>query len=358
MLDSIINFYQEWRQESNPWREAYTKGGGIFETQFAIYCIGFIILYIIGYACQHSHDAAVKANPDSPPDPRSVKSLIASRPTVIAGTVHSIASAVIAVGILVLHNQQKSEDSSSSDGAWVYEGTDLIKVWQTVGLPLSLSYFVADCFFYCLPKKDAIIFFHHILMCICHYPVGCDSGALLAGAGDTEWVTWLSIVGYTSEVSTAVMNYRWYLLQTLEKDWIGFGIVNVFVAASWAGRVVMFTYLLLVEIFPRTGNYIEMKQIFTYAVMVFGHAGIGLLSLYWCMIMCRGGIKSLFVFKKQKGGKGNNNAGFAGAVGLNGASPEKGHSPLRSSKLIQEANAYVDGSLFSEADDDGKKKTL
>ncbi|KAL7521013.1 hypothetical protein ACHAWX_005708 [Stephanocyclus meneghinianus] len=341
-MDSLISFYHEWRQESNPWRECYREGAGIFETRFSVYFAVFTIFYLIGYAIQRNHDAAVKAN-RSPPDPRSLGALIASRPTVIAGTVHSLVTAVIAVGILILHYIQLGRGFSQS--AWVYEGTDLIRVWQTVVLPLSLSYFVADCFFYCLPKKDAIIFFHHVVMCFCHYPVGHNRGAILAGAGDIQWVTWLSIVGYTSEVSTAVMNYRWYLLNTLEEDWIGFGIVNCFVAASWAGRVVMFTYLLLVEIFPRAHLYIAKKQILTFTVMVFGHFGIGMLSLYWCILMCRGGIRSLFVFKKKAQVQDpNKKSSFAELVGLSNAG-----SPNRESiskKILHEADAYVDGTLF------------
>ncbi|KAL3790729.1 hypothetical protein ACHAWO_013548 [Cyclotella atomus] len=333
-----MDFFNKWKHESNPWKECYREGAGIFEKQFCIYFIFFTLTYIIGYGIKRNHDAAVKANPSSPPDPRSISSLIASRPTVIAGTVHSIATAIISCGILYQHYK--------NDKAWIVNGTDLIQIWQTVGLPLSLSYFFADCFFYCLPKKDVIIFVHHVIMCFCHYPVGHNAGAILAGAGDISWVTWLSIVGYTSEVSTAVMNYRWYLLNTLEEDWIGFGIVNVFVTSSWAGRVVMFSYLLIAEIFPRAHMYLEKKQILTFAVMVFGHFGIGLLSLYWCMIMCRGGIKSLFVFKRKSSqGGSDKKTGFAESVGLNNAD-----SPTRESipkKIIHEADAYVDGTLYN-----------
>ena len=106
-------------------------------------------------------------------------------------------------------------------------------------------------------------------------------------------------MGYTSEVSKAVMNYRWYLINTLEENWIGFGIVNLFVVASWAGRVTLFTYLLIVEIVPRMPLYVEQGQMFTFGVMVFGHAGIGLLSLYWYIVMCRGGLKNLFASRRS-----------------------------------------------------------
>jgi len=97
---------------------------------------------------------------------------------------------------------------------------------------------------------------------------------------------------------------------------------------------------------------------FTFFMMVLGHAGIGLLSLYWCIVMCKGGIKSLFVFKKPQ----HRNATTGGTLlpqrGLSFAEEVSGkrlnndsaachhNSPL---KIIEEeAEAYIDGSLFSE----------
>ena len=97
---------------------------------------------------------------------------------------------------------------------------------------------------------------------------------------------------------------------------------------------------------------------FTFFMMVLGHAGIGLLSLYWCIVMCKGGIKSLFVFKKPQ----HRNAPTGGMLppqrGLSFAEEVSGkrlnndsaachhNSPL---KIIEEeAEAYIDGSLFSE----------
>eukprot|EP00571_Detonula_confervacea_P014984 CAMPEP_0172308752 /NCGR_PEP_ID=MMETSP1058-20130122/9256_1 /TAXON_ID=83371 /ORGANISM="Detonula confervacea, Strain CCMP 353" /LENGTH=345 /DNA_ID=CAMNT_0013021245 /DNA_START=214 /DNA_END=1251 /DNA_ORIENTATION=- len=332
---------------TNPWVESFLKGDFIFESRFLLYSLGYILVSLLGNWCHVSYHA----NPNSPPDARSLKALIASRPTVIAATIHSVATSVVAVGILIAY--YNNQDSSSP---WLYEGTNLLHIWQRVGLPISLSYFVTDSYFYCLPRKDMIIFVHHCIMCFCHYPVGHESGAILAGAGNVEWVTWLSIVGYTSEVSTAMMNYRWYLINTLEDNWIGFGIVNGIVVASWAGRVMMFTYLLFMEIFPRMHLYVEQQQMFTYAVMVFGHAGIGLLSLHWCIVMCQGGLKSLFVFKKKQRPKVLNpqqGFSFADEVGgksnnedTSGTERKTPHGPL---KIIEEdAQAYKDGTIFSE----------
>ncbi len=195
-----------------------------------------------------------------------------------------------------------------------------------------------------------IIFIHHCIMCFCHYPVAHEAGAALAGAGDVEWVTWLSIVGYTSEVATAIMNYRWYLINTLEENWIGFGIVNGVVVASWAGRVFMFTYLLIVEIFPRMPMYVEQQQMFTFSIMVFGHAGIGLLSLHWCIVMLKGGLKSLFVFKKKSKARVlNPQQGFSFADEVAGKDADQ-KTPLSPLKIIEEeAEAYKDGTIFTPA---------
>ncbi|KAL7528940.1 hypothetical protein ACHAXR_002712 [Thalassiosira sp. AJA248-18] len=281
-----------------------------------------------------SYHDAVKANPNSPPpDARSVKSLIASRPTVIAATIHSVATSVVAVGILLIvynYNNTNNQD----DDPWL------------LLLP---------------PTKR----YDHLCTSL-YYPVGHPNGAILAGAGDIEWVTWLSIVGYTSEVSTAFMNYRWYLINTLEENWIGFGIVNGFVMVSWAGRVVMFTYLLIMEIFPRMHLYVEQKQLFTYGMMVFGHAEIGLLSLHWCIVMCKGGLKSLFVFKKKKPKVLNPQHGFSFAEEVSGKDDNDDattttttiSSPARVSlKIIkEEAQAYKDGTIFSDGQVQARKQ--
>ena len=330
---------------NNPWLECFHQGEYTFETRFLLYALGYVLINFIGNWCYRSYHTEAEANPNSPPDTSSIKALIASRPTVIAATIHSVASSVVAVGILILYYKNLGDGKSSP---WVYEGTNLLYIWQSVGLPISLSYFVTDCYFYCLPRKDLIIFVHHCIMCFCHYPVRCDSGAILGGAGDGEWITWLSIVGYTSELSTAMMNYRWYLINTLEKNWIGFGIVNGIVVASWAGRVVMFSYLLIMEIFPRMHFYAEHNLMFTYGVVVFGHAGIGLLSLYWCMVMCKGGLKSLFVFKKKRPKVLKKDQGFCFASEVGGKSHDNGAGKHKLNIVEEEAEAYKDGTLFSE----------
>jgi hypothetical protein len=330
---------------SNPWTECLLHGDGTFERRFLAYTLLYIFINNFGLECQdryekYYHDAhirwksmttggdgAVVAGGKSRPKPSKWLELVASRPTVLAATLHAVATSIISVGILVMYYWNYNNDvssSSSSSSPWIIIGSNpnvrinLIQLWQTVGLPISLSYFITDSYYYCYPKRDGIIFIHHIIMCFCHYPIACTSGATLAGAGNAHWATWLSIVGYTSEVSTAVMNYRWYLINTLEENWFGFGIVNCIVVLSWAGRVVLFTYLLLVEIYPRYTAYMEYGQLFTYAVLVFGHAAIGLLSLYWCIVMCRGGLKSLFIFETKKSSGGGAGGGLTFAEEVSG----------------------------------------
>ena len=351
---------------NNPWTECLLHVDSIFEKRFLLFSLGYVLVSLLGNWIQRSYHAAVRENPESPPDARSWKSLIASRPTVIAATIHAMSTSVVAVGILIAYYGNRMYDVDGTSSPWSYRGTtNLIHVWQRVGLPISLSYFVTDSYFYCLPRRDVIIFVHHCIMCFCHYPVSCTGGALLSGAGDAEWATWLSVVGYTSEVSTAMMNYRWYLINTLEENWIGFGIVNGFVVISWAGRVILFTHLLIAEIFPRMSMFIEQGQLFTYAVMVFGHASIGLLSLHWCIVMCRGGLKSLFVFKKQtRPAVLHPRQGFSFAEEVGGkkniedAPGRKRRSPQDALKIIEEevhniieaeVQAYTDGTLFTAA---------
>lgn len=237
-------------------------------------------------------------------------------------------------------------------------------MWQRVALPLSLAYFAVDVYWYCLPTNDVLIAFHHFVMCFCHYPVGHDSGAVLAGAGDKEWVVWLSIAGYTSEISTVLMNYRWYLLQTLEEDWIGFAVVNVLVVFSWMARIVLFGYLLAFEIAPRFALFVEKKQLLTYVIMVLGHAVIGLLSCYWVSVMCRGGVRSLVTFqkrdnKKRKDGDSEGTAFcFGDDIGRDSKGKDAEKRQVRSprhvfKKGMEEAEAYVEGTLF-----DGGEPTM
>merc|ERR1719253_53994 len=260
IVDERFHVIMGEQQQSyqNPWVACLMLGENVFATRFLLYSLGFIVLNLLGNWCFRSYHAAVRANPTSPPDAHSIRSLIASRPTVIAATVHAVATSIVAVGVLVAYytNIQRGDDGSP----WTYQNINLVRVWQRIGLPISLSYFAIDSYFYCLPRMDFLIFVHHLIMVLCHYPV----------------------------------------------------------VAGWAGRVVMFSYLLIAEIYPRMPLYVEQEQMFTYWVMVFGHASIGVLSLHWCLVMCRGGLRSLFVFEKKRPKVFNPNEGFSFAANVAG----------------------------------------
>ena len=346
----------------DPWLAASTQGGLDLAARLLLFSLLWAVLYEIGRWCRrtcHARTGAGKAV-----DPRSFLALVAGRPTVVSGTVHSALTAAVSCGILAAYY------ANGRDWTWTNldgSSVDLLGIWRDYGLPLSLTYFVLDSLYYCLPRADGIIFVHHVIMVFCHYPIAHAAGASLAGAGDADFATWLSVVGYTSEVSTALMNYRWYLINTLEEDWVGFGITNILTVVGWAGRVVMFTHLLIAEIVPRRAAYFEEGQAFAFCVMVFGHAGIGLLSLYWCLVMTKGGIKSLFTFKKRerKAPRAGEGGGFTFADEVGGKDPDKKSegggggqgsglgSPAKA--VEEEAKAYVDGTLFADGGGEGGK---
>ena len=335
-----MDFYREWRQESNPWREAHksdAEEGGKFFASFLLFLATFAALNVAGHFLG-------KRRPGSP---------LSTRPTVLAGTFHALATSVISIYVLV--GRPSEVDASEDDARRGASEPTIIdwSMWQAVAIPLSLAYFAADAVWYCLPRSDGLIFFHHVIMCFCHYPIINHAGANLAGGGDANFSSWLSVVGYTSEISTCLMNYRWYLLQTLERDWIGFAIVNVLVVISWSYRIVLFGYLLLWEIIPRTPQYVEKKQLLTYAIMFSGHAIIGALSVYWLQLMCKGGIKGLLTFRKKKRRTMHGGAfSFGDDIG-------RGSTEMQDEKMdhglhliqqgVDEAKGYVDGTLFQSS---------
>ena len=317
-MSSLHEFFLEWRRESNPWREAYREGGGTFERAFLLFFALFAVLNVLG---------ALLGKRYGPP--------LTSRPGVIAATFHAAATSALSLQVLMSHGGP-DEDYAP---------------WQNRALPLSLAYFVANFFWYCIPRWDWPIAFHHLVMCVCHYPVGHDAGAVLAGAGDRSWVLWLSATGYTSEVATVLTNYRWYLIQTLEEDWVGFAVTNLLVALSWAGRVVLFAHLLIAEIIPRAPLYVERKQLLTYAIMVAGHAIIGVLLFFWILVMCRGGVGSLLTFKKREKGTSDASFSFGDESGQRKTTLSSSLSPSA------KARAWVDGTMFNKSDAAAHTKT-
>ena len=95
------------------------------------------------------------------------------RPTFIANNIHCITTSLCAAFLLL-------QDRESRD----------YNLWMRWALPFSISYFIADGLWYCIPKRDLLISAHHITMILCHYPVGEPVGAQLCGAGSWKWAAW------------------------------------------------------------------------------------------------------------------------------------------------------------------------
>eukprot|EP00494_Astrolonche_serrata_P002328 UN02334 len=57
-------------------------------------------------------------------------------------------------------------------------------------------------------KTGSVVFTtHHLVMMLCHYPVGIPKLCRIWGAGDCAWATNISCIGYFAEASTPFYIY-------------------------------------------------------------------------------------------------------------------------------------------------------
>mmetsp|Transcript_83335 Transcript_83335/g.162166 ORF Transcript_83335/g.162166 Transcript_83335/m.162166 type:complete len:127 (-) Transcript_83335:478-858(-) len=125
------------------------------------------------------------------------------------------------------------------------------------------------------------------------------------------------------------MNYRWWLIQTLEQHRFDFSVVVVLLVSSFAARIVLLGWLLVGVILPKAALFIEARQVFIYLMCVVGHTVILLLSLYWFVVLTKPGLKRMAVFvpfpknKKEPG----NSFTFGADMGREG---KKMPRPLKS----------------------------
>jgi len=221
--------------------------------------------------------------------------VLASRPTLIANQLHCTTVSILAVVLLLTTDEQAPKP---------------YLLWQEFGIPLSVAYFMADFIWYVIPGRfspfsttkswDFLIGFHHIVMIMCHYPVASNQGAILCGAGSSLWAIRLSLLGYLCELSNPLMNYRWYLMQTLQAHRIDFSLTVIVLVSSFVARVILLGYLIFAVILPEAAVFIEAKQVFIYSMCVLGHAVIMLLSLYWLHVLTKPGMKRMLVFTPPK----------------------------------------------------------
>jgi hypothetical protein len=287
-MDAWSDFIRGWLEASNPWRAAFTDGSNELEVRTLCMFVFFITLHVTMMFLKKRG---------------LLGDVLASRPTFVANNCHCCVVAPLAV-YLLWKNYYK-EGKTVED----YE------LWQQVGIPITLAYFMGDVVWYCIPAKlsplstapswDFLILFHHITMLACHYPTGSLAGATLCGAGDPLWSIELSCLGYLCEVSNPLMNYRWWLMQTLQKHRIDFSVTVVLLVASFVARVALLFLLIFIYILPMFGKFMAEKQVFIYIVCVAGHAVIMVLSMYWLKVLTRGGLSRMLTYvppaKKSRG---------------------------------------------------------
>jgi len=205
--------------------------------------------------------------------------LLASRKTVLGGTLHGVGTSWMAMLIV----------GGVIDLSW----------WPAVGLPFSIAYLITDIVFYCWPKRDVVIFVHHLIMMFSHFTTGTTSGALICGAGDVKWAQWVSVVGYLSEIPNPFLNSRWYMLKTLKKNHVIFTVNNSILLVTWiVGRLIVLPSNLLL-IVPRFSDFAANGGYDCFAVLLIGHVIIVLLSIDWLLKLLRGGIQDFFVFNPK-----------------------------------------------------------
>ena len=244
----------------SPWRVAFFDGDHRYERRIVHALFMYLTVHYVIVACKGRLSRTIR-----------------ERPTIVCGTLHATLTAVASTVLLV---------------------TGRTALWQRV-LPFSLSYFLADILWYCLPRRDLTMTLHHLVMVGCHYPVGEDIGAYVGGAGRTDWCVWLSLVGYLSEWTTLILNLRWLLAHTLTKHHVTFTIISLLLLGSFIGRVLLFPYLLLVHILPRYDDYITMQQIWTFFTIVFGHLVVLQLSIQWIAAILHLGFGNFIKFSPK-----------------------------------------------------------
>jgi len=213
---------------------------------------------------------------------RFVGPTLSTRPTVVCGTIHAVGTALAASVLLVMR--------------------DYGAAWQRAVLPFSIAYFLADVLWYCLPARDLTMSLHHLVMIGCHYPIGEINGALVAGAGDSSWCIWLSMIGYLSEWTTALLNMRWLLAHSYPEHRCIFTMVSGLLLVTYFYRLLLFPYLLIFEIIPRYSMYSTHQQVLTFFIMILGHLIVLQLSIQWAAVIFKCGVvRFLNIVPKAKG---------------------------------------------------------
>lgn len=271
-------------ESSNSWHAPTFDGSFLLEIRTMRYFVLFLLL--------HSALLLLKQR-------GLLGHVLASRPTIVANNIHCITVGVLAV--YLLWNNFNNPEKTVEDYA----------LWQQVGIPVTIAYFLGDFVWYCIPqhysplslshKWDYFMVCHHMVMIICHYPAGSVAGAAYCSIGQGAlWSIEMSCLGYLCELCNPLMNYRWWLLQTLWKHRVDFTIVQLLLAATFVARVLLLSGLVcfyVVPVFPSVTGKIDA---FLFISCIAGHLIILLLSCYWLKALTKGGLSNMFYFTPPK----------------------------------------------------------
>eukprot|EP00039_Didymoeca_costata_P019771 m.338870 g.338870 ORF g.338870 m.338870 type:complete len:284 (+) comp18572_c0_seq1:213-1064(+) len=255
---------EEYEFGVSPWHVLFSDPSHQFEWRVAVYMLLFLVFHFV----------VIYISPNW-------KNPIAERPTVVAGQVHAIITTLGA-------------------GVILYAGVDYYPIWGEHLIPFSCAYFMCDIIWFAIPNSAVVIFIHHLLISLCHCPLGVEKAALSIGLGDKNFCYWLSMVGYLAEFTTATTNVRWWITKTRKEHSIFFFTISALTLAGWIARIFMFAYLVIFELYPRIPAYKEKGYLSTISIALAGHIGTMLLSVYWVRVMLRKGVKSALVYRDLK----------------------------------------------------------
>ena len=116
-------------------------------------------------------------------------------------------------------------------------------------IPAMLAHMVYELCTYCWTARDLGVAVHHAAVVATHFPGMCTvAGMRSAGAGldDPLWLTRMSAVVALTELANLQLNYRWYLIQTLEEDCLLFRVHSLLLLIGWViSRYVMCGWVVL-----------------------------------------------------------------------------------------------------------------
>lgn len=222
--------------------------------------VAFLVLYGAGLAVG-------RATPGS---------AIASRPTVIYGTAHSVAVSSVALATIA--------------------GLLPLSAWTDYGLPCSMGYFLFDTLACCLPKRDFGMLAHHIVTFAVHVPVGVASGAYITGAGDATWAINVSALTYLCEAPVPLLNTRWYMLKTLKEHSVLYTLNNALLLLLYAGTRLFMMAWSAATIFPRRAEFEAAGSSDIVGVFLVSHAAIFAMSAAWLVMLLKNGLRSFLTF--------------------------------------------------------------